>query len=100
MPVVGMLNSKVDSRKLIIVGTILSGGAAFAMSNIDLDVAKSSFVGANLIQGAGLAITFVPLGTTAMGLLRKDQMGSATGLFNLLRNLGGSVGIAMVTTIV
>jgi DHA2 family multidrug resistance protein len=100
MPLVGMLTSKVDSRKLIIVGTILSGVAAFAMSNIDLDVAKSSFVVANLIQGAGLAITFVPLATTAMGLLRKEQMGSATGLFNLFRNLGGSVGIAMVTTMV
>jgi len=100
MPLVGMLTSKVDSRKLIIVGTILSGVAAFAMSNIDLDVAKSSFVVANLIQGAGLAITFVPLATTAMGLLRKEQMGNATGLFNLFRNLGGSVGIAMVTTMV
>jgi len=55
---------------------------------------------ANLIQGAGLAITFVPLATTAMGLLRKEQMGNASGLFNLLRNLGGSVGIAMVTTMV
>lgn len=100
MPLVGMLTSKVDSRKLIIAGTILSGVAAFAMSNIDLEVAKSSFVVANFLQGAGLAITFVPLATTAMGLLRKEQMGNATGLFNLFRNLGGSVGIAMVTTMV
>jgi len=100
MPLVGLLTSRIDSRKLIITGTILSGVAAFAMSNIDLEVAKSSFVLANFIQGTGLAITFVPLATTAMGLLRKEQMGNATGLFNLLRNLGGSVGISMVTTMV
>jgi len=100
MPLVGMLASKVDSRKLIIVGTLLSGASAFMMSNINLDVAKSSFVMANLIQGAGLSITFVPLATTAMGLLRKDEMGNATGLFNLFRNLGGSVGISMVTTMI
>jgi len=100
MPLVGQLVSRVDSRKLIIAGTILSGVAAFAMSNIDLEVSKSSFVVANLIQGAGLTLTFVPLATTAMGLLRKDEMGNAAGLFNLMRNLGGSVGISMVTTMV
>jgi DHA2 family multidrug resistance protein len=100
MPVVGLLTSKIDSRKLIIAGTILSGLAAFTMSNIDLEVARRSFVVANVIQGTGLALTFVPLATTAMGLLRKDEMGNATGLFNLLRNLGGSVGISMVTTMV
>jgi MFS transporter, DHA2 family, multidrug resistance protein len=100
MPLIGVLASKFDSRKLIICGTILSGVAAFVMSDIDLQVAESSFALANFLQGAGLAITFVPLATAAMGLLRKEQMGNATGLFNLLRNLGGSVGISMVTTMV
>jgi DHA2 family multidrug resistance protein len=100
MPLVGLLVGKIDSRKLIVAGTILSGLAAFVMSNIDLEVAKSSFVLANFIQGAGLSMTFVPLATTAMGLLRKDEMGNAAGLFNLLRNLGGSVGISMVTTMI
>jgi len=70
------------------------------MSNIDLEVAKSSFLLSNLIQGFGLSLTFVPLTATAMGLLRKEQMGNASGLFNLFRNLGASVGISLATMMV
>jgi DHA2 family multidrug resistance protein len=70
------------------------------LGDINLQVAKSNFVLANLIQGMGMALTFVPLATTAMGLLRNTEMGSATGLFNLMRNLGGSIGTSMVTTMV
>ena len=70
------------------------------MSNINLEVARGSFALANFIQGLGLALTFVPLATTAMGLLPKDQIGNAAGLFNLMRNLGGSIGISLVTTMV
>jgi DHA2 family multidrug resistance protein len=100
MPLVGMLTSKIDSRKLIIVGIILCGVSGFRMSNINLEVARGSFVLSNFIQGLGLALTFVPLATTAMGLLPKDQIGNAAGLFNLMRNLGGSIGISLVTTMV
>jgi DHA2 family multidrug resistance protein len=100
MPLVGLLTSKIDSRKLIIAGILLCGVSGFRMSNIDLEVAKSSFVLANFIQGLGLALTFVPLATTAMGHLPKGEMGNAAGLFNLMRNLGGSIGISMVTTMV
>ena len=70
------------------------------LGNIDLEVAKSSFLLSNLIQGFGLSLTFVPLTATAMGLLRKEQMGNASGLFNLMRNLGASVGISLATTMV
>ena len=100
MPLVGLLTSKIESRKLIIVGILLCGVAGFNMSNIDLEVARSSFVLSNFIQGLGLALTFVPLATTAMGLLPKDKIGNAAGLFNLMRNLGGSIGISLVTTMV
>jgi DHA2 family multidrug resistance protein len=100
MPVVGLLTSKVDNRKLIVAGFLLSGVSTLMLGDINLEVAKSNFALANLIQGAGMALTFVPLATTAMGLLRNEQMGNAAGLFNLMRNLGGSVGISLVTTMV
>ncbi len=100
MPISGMLTSRIESRKLVAVGMVLTAVAAWMMSNIDLEVAKSSFLLSNLIQGFGLSLTFVPLTATAMGLLRKEQMGNASGLFNLMRNLGASVGIALVTTMV
>jgi DHA2 family multidrug resistance protein len=83
-----------------VVGTILTGISTLMMGDINLEVAKSSFMLANLIQGAGMALTFVPVTTMAMGLLRNEEMGNASGLFNLMRNLGGSIGISMVTTMV
>jgi len=100
MPIAVMFTSRVESRTLIAGGMVLIAVAAWMMSNIDLEVAKSSFILSNVIQGFGLSITFVPLAATAMGLLRKEQMGNAAGLFNLMRNLGASVGISLVTTMV
>jgi DHA2 family multidrug resistance protein len=100
LPLVGFFSSRLDNRILIVVGTILTGISTLMMGDINLEVAKSSFMLANLIQGAGMALTFVPVTTMAMGLLRNEEMGNASGLFNLMRNLGGSIGISMVTTMV
>ncbi len=100
LPLVGFLSSRVDNRKVIFAGLILCGMSVLMLGDINLQVAKSNFALANLIQGAGMAMTFVPLTTTAMGLLRNTEMGSAAGLFNLMRNLGGSIGTSMVTTMV
>jgi DHA2 family multidrug resistance protein len=98
LPLVGFLSRRVDNRMLIFVGTILTGVSSLMMGDINLEVAKSSFALANLVQGAGIALTFVPLTTMAMGLLRNEEMGNASGIYNLMRNLGGSIGISMVTT--
>lgn len=98
LPLVGFLSSRVDNRIIIIAGIVIAASASLMLGNINLEVAKTNFNLANLLQGAGTATAFVPLATTAMGLLRNEQMGNATGLFNLMRNLGGSVGVSMVTT--
>jgi DHA2 family multidrug resistance protein len=100
LPLVGFLSNKVDNRKLMVAGIILSGISSLMLGNINLQVAQTNFILANIVQGAGTAMTFVPLTTMAMGLLRNQEMGNATGLFNLMRNLGGSIGISMVTTLV
>jgi DHA2 family multidrug resistance protein len=57
-----------------------------------------SIVIANLIQGFAMGFVFVPLMTLAVGTLRNEQMGNATGIFNLVRNIGGSIGISATTT--
>jgi MFS transporter, DHA2 family, multidrug resistance protein len=100
LPVVGFLTRKIDNRKLMIAGIILCGVAALMMGNINLEVAQSNFVLANFLQGTGLALTFAPLATTTMGMLRNDQMGTGAGLFNLMRNLGGGLGISLVTMMI
>jgi DHA2 family multidrug resistance protein len=53
-----------------------------------------------LMQGMSMGLLFVPLTTVTNGLIPKEQMGNATSLFNLMRNIGASIGIASVTTIV
>jgi len=100
LPLIGILSSRLDNRIFIVIGTILTGVSALMLGNINLEVAKSSFNLANLVQGAGIAMTFVPLTTMTMGLLRNEEMGNATGLYNLMRNLGGSIGISVVTAMV
>ena len=99
LPFVGMLSSRVDNRVFILVGLSLAGTASLMFGNITLQVAETNFNLANFVQGAGISMTFVPLATATMGLLRKEEMGNASGLFNLMRNLGGSIGISLATTL-
>ena len=58
----------------------------------------SNIVAANVLMGFGLGFIFVPLTTLSVSTLRNDQMGNATGIQNLMRNVGGSVGIAWLST--
>ncbi|HSB79160.1 MAG TPA: DHA2 family efflux MFS transporter permease subunit [Candidatus Methylomirabilis sp.] len=98
MPIVGRLTGRVDNRLLMMTGFSLLGVSCFLFGDINLQIAMSSVVWPNVLQGMSMAMIFVPLTTTAMAMLRNDQMGNATGIFNLVRNLGGGLGISAVTT--
>src|SRR5208283_4363365 len=63
-----------------------------------LDVNMVSIVWPNVIQGLGMGLIMVPLMTIAVGKLPKEKMGNASGIYNLMRNLGGSIGISVSTT--
>jgi DHA2 family multidrug resistance protein len=97
---VGYLVSRVDSRKLIGLGFLIAGGSIFWLSRLNLDMAINNIRWPNFLQGMGMAFVFVPLTTTTMGMLGNEQMGNATGIFNLMRNIGGSIGISIATTFV
>jgi MFS transporter, DHA2 family, multidrug resistance protein len=99
MPIVGRLTGRVDNRLLMMTGFSLLGVSCFLFGDINLQIAMGSVVWPNVLQGMSMAMIFVPLTTTAMGMLRNDQMGNATGIFNLVRNLGGGLGISAVTTL-
>ncbi|MGA3007913.1 MAG: DHA2 family efflux MFS transporter permease subunit [Opitutaceae bacterium] len=99
-PVVGMLTGKVDDRLLIGPGMILIAAAALLMGNFNLDISNHAFFWPNFIQGMGMAMTMIPLMTVAMATIRNEQMGNATGLFALARNLAGSIGIAVALAMV
>jgi DHA2 family multidrug resistance protein len=99
MPVVGLLLSKVEARWLVIFGLCVSAFGLFGMAHFDLDVDYRTAMMARVVQSAGLAFLFVPINTMAFATVPREKMGGATGLINLARNIGGSSGIAIVTTI-
>jgi DHA2 family multidrug resistance protein len=97
---VGYLVGKVDSRRLIGFGFLIAAVSIFWLSHINLDMSISSVQLPLLLQGVGMAFVFVPLTTTTVGMLTNEQMGNATGIYNLMRNIGGSIGISIATTFV
>lgn len=100
MPVVAILTRKVDNRWIIATGFILFALASLWMARLTLDISQWSLTWPIIVSGAGAGLVFVPLSTVAMGTLRNEEIGNASGLYNLLRNIGGSVGISVVNTLV
>src|SRR5215469_14012356 len=99
MPVVGILTGKVDSRKLLAVGLIATACAMFMVSAFNLNVGFWDFWWPLMLQGAGLGLIFVPLTTVTNDPIPRERMGNATSIFNLMRNIGASMGISAVTTL-
>jgi DHA2 family multidrug resistance protein len=100
LPVVGRLVSRYDPRWLIIFGLTVTSFSLFYMTGFNLNIDFRTAVVSRLIQGLGLAFLFVPINTLAFSFVSRERTGHATGIVNLARNIGGSVGIAFVTTVV
>src|SRR4029077_13807348 len=98
-PVTGMLTGLVDPRKLLAFGLAVGGGTLLWLSGLNLQAGYWDFFWPQLLQGAGMALLFVPLTTVSMDPIPRERMGNATSLFNLMRNIGGSVGIAVTGTL-
>jgi DHA2 family multidrug resistance protein len=97
-PVVGILGSRVDNRKLLTAGFLGFGFCALLFGTVDLDIGPYTLLIPILLTGFALSFVFVPLATLSVATLSNNEMGNATGLFNMLRNIGGSIGISMATT--
>jgi DHA2 family multidrug resistance protein len=98
MPVIGILVARSDPRKLLAVGLVMGSFSLFWLSRMNLNVGYWDVAWPQFIQGIALALLFVPLTTVSMDPIPIHEMGNATSLFNLMRNIGGSMGIAAVTT--
>ncbi|MGB9604990.1 MAG: DHA2 family efflux MFS transporter permease subunit, partial [Bryobacteraceae bacterium] len=97
-PLAGSLVSRVDARKLAGFGFCLMALSNYLFGNISLEIAMGNIVLANVIQGFGMGFIFSPLTTLAMATVPNERMGNASGLFNLVRNVAGSIGISATTT--
>ncbi len=99
MPIIGRLLVKSDPRKLVIVGLIILSVGMFQLSRLNLYTSFSTFVLVWMISRGGLGFLFIPINVMAFSFVPKEKMNSATGMINLARNIGGSVGISLVTTL-
>ena len=98
MPIVGYLTGMIDARKLLTVGLGVGGLTLIWLGHINLQAGYWDIFWPQFLQGMGMALLFVPLTTVAMATISHERMGYATSLFNLMRNIGGSVGIAITGT--
>jgi MFS transporter, DHA2 family, multidrug resistance protein len=99
MPLIGFLTGRVDARKLLAAGFLITAVAMYQISTFSLQVNSGHFIIPLLIQGAGVGLVFVPLTTVTNDPIPNERMGNAASIFNLMRNLGASIVISMVETL-
>src|ERR1700681_1782344 len=95
--IAGQLLRYIDPRPLIATGLGITGLALYLMTGFTPDVPQATLVRTGLVQGFGIGCVFVPLSTVAFGTLAPALRTQATGLFNLMRNIGSSIGISMMS---
>jgi len=98
LPVVGKLLTHIESRWLVVFGLAVLSLSLFHMATFNLEVDFRTAMTARIYQSAGMAFLFVPINVMAFYFIPKEKINNATGIINLARNIGGSVGIAGVVT--
>ena len=100
MPIIGRMSGKVDPRYLLVIGVTVTTMSQWIAAHLTADAAFSDLVWPNLVRSFGLVFVFVPVSVAALSDLPAEQRGNATGLFNLTRELGGSLGTALMGKVV
>ncbi len=99
MMIVGRLVGRVDTRLLLAVGLGLTAWSFYAMTGWTPNISQGSIVFVGVVQGIGLGFLFVPLSAATLSTLPPDQRTEGAGLYNLSRNIGSSIGISVVTSL-
>ena len=100
MPIVGYLSGRVDARLLIASGLVVTAWALYHMTGFDLTVDFKTVVWSRIYQSVGIAFLFVPINTVAYAFMPANKSNAVSALINLGRNVGASVGISLVTTLI
>jgi DHA2 family multidrug resistance protein len=98
LPMIGAIANKIDNRYAVSAGFIVFGICTLWFSFVNLGISPLTLLGPILLTGFALSFVFVPISNMAVSTLSNDRIGNATCVFNLLRNIGGSIGIAMAQT--
>ena len=99
MAIVGRLTNKFDARYLIAIGALLFAAAMIRLSRITGESGSTDFFWSLIMRGVGLGMMFVPLTTITLAELNHRELPQGTGLYNFFRQLGGSLGIAAIATL-
>ena len=100
IPLVPRLMKRIDARALIAFGFALFAVSNFMNAGMSPDYAADQLLWPNIVRAIGQALMFAPLSAVATAGIEPEQAGSASALFNMMRNLGGAIGIAMLQTFV
>jgi DHA2 family multidrug resistance protein len=98
-PVVGRLMQKIDMRLIIAFGLVVFALGSYQMTWITRDYDFYELLLPQILRGVGMMFAMVPTNTIALGTLEADRVKNASGLFNLTRNLGGAVGLAIINEV-
>jgi len=99
IPFVPWLMKKIDARLLVAIGFTLFAASCFLNIHISQDYAADQLLWPNVVRAIGQSLVMTPLSALATGGIERENAGSASAMFNMMRNLGGSIGIAMLQTL-
>src|SRR5579863_6790048 len=94
----GIAKRGIDTRPLVAFGFVLIGVASWHLGSLDLNMSQWNFMAPTIVQGVGMGLIFPNLSATALSSIPREQMGYATSLFSMSRNIGGSIGTSVLTT--
>lgn len=97
---IGSVGSKINEKFLVTIGLILLSTSGFMLCNLNLHIATVNIAIPNFIMGIGMAMCMIPIITLSTATLTQAQMTNASGVQNLLKNLGGAIGTSIVTTLI
>jgi DHA2 family multidrug resistance protein len=100
MPVVGALSAKIDARWLIATGFVGCALALYSMTRFDREIDYATIAWARIYQSLPLALLFIPINTAALAAMPTAKSNNASAIINMVRNVGGSVGISLATTLI
>ncbi len=99
-PVAGILSRKLDPRVMLMIGLLGFGCGTWLASGVTRDWDFDELLAPQILRGCSLMLCMVPINNMALGTLKPAQLKGASGLYNLMRNLGGAVGLALINTLV
>ena len=98
MVVCALISNKVDERILVAIGLSFIGGASLVFGSLNLQISSMNIAIPNYIMGAGMGLAMVPIMNLSMDTLQNSQMTNASGIQNLLKNIGSAIGTSLVAT--